>query len=300
MPYFPPKTSAAQVAEAGSNPFLMPPASPSVYDDEFFGGSPDLEARGWKFRDMAAPSVAMIRDGDIVPFYAFTASQVNPIAAGHYRSTIYGSVLFLQLPGVTAKTYLLYKPTPAMSATWPNGTVAWCRAARVGYINSLASPDGGISSELAYTTSGGTVWDDTNRIFTTTYNNSAGDNNTCDAGRVIAGTKGSGGTFSETPGTGTKYDIIGSYIFANASGVTTNTRHAAVFVDSGSLSGVTDDGLNRQSHALNPTLFTAYGVRLEGGSSVGTIQSTAAVPYAYALDFVRFFQGDITNKWIAG
>jgi len=299
MPLYNPSSSPLS-ADSGSNPYLARPASPSVYDDEFDSGSPDIEARGWKFRDMAAPTVAMIRDGNITPFYAFTASQVNPIAAGHYRSTIYGSVLFLQLPGVTAKTYLLYKPTPAMSATWPNGTIAWCRAARVGYSNSLASPDGGISAELAYTTSGGTVWDDANRILTTTYNNSAGDNNTCDAGRVIAGSKSTGGIFTETPGTGTKYDIIGSYIFANASGVTTNTRHSAVFVESTSLSGIVDDGWNKLSHALNPTLFTAYGVRLEGGSSIGTIQSTPGVPYAYAIDFVRYYQGDITNKWIAG
>jgi hypothetical protein len=137
-------------------------------------------------------------------------------------------------------------------------------------------------------------------VYAQTYNTGASQNTTNAAGRVIAGTDTTAGTYAETGSTGHKYDIVGSYIFANASGVVTNTRHNPFFIDSQPLSGVLSDSTKMLNHALNPTLFTAFGLRLESGNSIGTIQTGPSVPYAYAIDFVRFFAGDITNKWIAG
>jgi len=295
-------SSSSTGSASGNNPFLTPPLSPSAFDDEFDSGSPDLVVRGWKFVDSIAPSVAMIRDGDVIPYYAFTttpALQSNPIPAGHYRSTIYGSVLFLQVPGVINKQYLMWKATPAMSATWPNGTITWCRGARYGYGNA-GVVDGSISSEVAYTTTGGTVWDEANRLYATNYNNGAAGNNTAFTGRVIAGSESTFGNLSEAGSTGTKYDIVGNYIFASVSGVVTNVRHNSIFVESPVLSGAFWDGGKMNTYALNPTLFTAIGVRMESGNSTFTMPGTTSAPMHYAFDFVRFFQGDITNKWIAG
>lgn len=282
-----------------ANPYLATPASPSPYDDEFDAGSADLAARGWTFVNRAAPSVAMIRDGDILPNYAFTTSpaiNTNTIPAGHYRSTIIGSVLFLQLPPTLNAEYIAYKTVTAPSATWPNGSIAWLRGNRFG-LGSAGSFTGLLASGLAYTAAG--LLDDANRVYTYCDNDGAasGQNNEAITGRNIAGASSTVANVLEQGHRGGYYDIVGNVVYANVSGSTANTRQIPLFVDTAALSGL--NILAGNTYSLNPTLFNKMAMHFVGGAVSNTIMSAPGVPYAYAIDFCRFYNGDITNKWIA-
>lgn len=84
------------------NIYIEPPDAPHAFDDEFDSSEPDLALRGWTFRS-STTGQDMIRVGDVDPAQApqqFTLPT-------HYRSTIYGSTLYLQTQGA-----MLYKVLP--------------------------------------------------------------------------------------------------------------------------------------------------------------------------------------------
>lgn len=101
------------------NMFLTPPDVPNPLDDEFdeaVNPVADLAARGWVARSLSTGAL-MTRIGDVQP----TLAVAGALGQNDYRSTIFGSVLYLQCRGM-----MLYKPLSDVSSQriaarmWPS------------------------------------------------------------------------------------------------------------------------------------------------------------------------------------
>jgi len=93
------KLVAVNVSGSG-NPYIDAPFTADAWNEEFSGGDPDLANRGWTVYNFD-DNTTMARVGDI------TGTPSSTLTAGQYRSTIHGSTLLLQVPGVSKRITVL-------------------------------------------------------------------------------------------------------------------------------------------------------------------------------------------------
>jgi hypothetical protein len=152
-------------------PYLIAPASPNAFDDEFTSGSPDLATRGYT---VLSGSTTLTRSGNIDPWNA-----TGP-AAGTYWSTLIGSWIFVQgAPGVQIDIC----KTISLSA----GDTYFCRT--VGTYN-LATIAAARFCEVGFYGFAGGALDNNNRVFSTVRDDPASSWMVYDVARLTAGVGG--------------------------------------------------------------------------------------------------------------
>jgi hypothetical protein len=152
-------------------PYIVAPATPNAFDDEFNSGSPDLATRGYTVLN---GSTTMTRGGDIGPWNA-----TGP-AGNTYWSTLIGSWLFVQAaPGVE----LDIAKTISLSA----GDTYFCRT--VGTYNLQAAAPGRFNEVGLYGFSAGAL-DNNNRVYSTVRDDPASSWLAYDVARLTAGVAG--------------------------------------------------------------------------------------------------------------
>lgn len=130
-------------------PYIVAPATPNAFDDEFSSGSADLATRGYTV--VNASGTTLTRSGDINPWDA-----TGP-AGNTYWSTIIGSWLFFQgAPGVQVSVY--------KTITLAAGDTYFCRM--VGTYN-IADTASSRFNEFGLYLPSGAALDDNNRVFST-------------------------------------------------------------------------------------------------------------------------------------
>lgn len=133
--------------------YLDAPASPNGFDDEFDGGSADLAARGWTFRNQTT-GVIMTRVGDVYPFEYDWKSGTGALGVNEYRSRIQNGRLIIQVSTIATNDYTCTKTVTLPTTTGDHGGVLW---ARIGSTHALESGSGvhGTTSLAMYSDTSG-------------------------------------------------------------------------------------------------------------------------------------------------
>lgn len=240
---------AALALQVGTYPYIVPPATPNAFDDEFSSGSADLATRGYTIVN-ATTGVAQTRSGDIAPWGAAPA-------AGTYFSTIIGSWIFLQAPaGIQLDIY----KTIALAA----GDVYY---ARMSGSWGLAPGANGRFNELGLFGAAGATLDNNNRVYATVRDDTTAPYLVYDAGRITGGGAFTGASKNGLGG----HDIHGVHFDSG-------TTHVPFYVDSqnGDVAAITVAGT-----PVAATL-TRFGIRNQFSTSGSTAQ-----PQIWGIDFIR-------------
>ena len=277
-------TGGATAPAGTSNPFLRVPAVPNAsFDDEFEGGNPDLAVRGWS---ITHAGTAMTRIGPVLPGFNQGSSD---ILNNQYRSSIIGSVLFLQVQQTVALEILISKTIAPGSVTWPNGLMGTARVGAPGSISPTPGWERIAGFFVAQNSSG--LPNMSNRVEACTRATASSNTNIAEMFGVVAGTQNNATTpASEAGSYGTKYDITGLYVQPSASGNTTQVRVFPAIIDSAHLS---EYGGESGVVSLGYTSLVKAGVRLNTGA--GSVSPPASFAQ-FAIDFVRLYIGDVSQK----
>lgn len=236
-------------ANAGSNPYIVEPAVPNAFDDEFKNGSADLATRGYTVIN-AVTGVVQTRNGNIDPLGAAPP-------AGTYNSQIIGSWIYIQAPpGIQLDVY----KTIALAA----GDTYFVRMA--GSFN-LATAVNGRFNEIGLFGASGALLDNNNRTYTTVRDDTTATFLQYDAGRITGG-----GAFV---GAGGKSALGGHDIRGVYTPSATNAMLISVDSQNGEVEATTVAGV-----AALATL-TRFAVRNQFSTS------GSAVPQIWGIDFIR-------------
>ena len=230
-----------------SSPYLVAPASPNAFDDEFSSGSPDLAVRGYTVIN-GNTGVVQTRNGNIDPW--------NSPPAGTYNSQLINSWLLLQAPaGITLDVYR----TIALAA----GDTYFARTVGTYY---LASGAANRFNEFGYYGAAGALLDAANRVYSTVRDENTASYLAIDAGRYTAG------VFAGTTGRAALggHDIRGMRF---ASG----TTHHALIVDS----------QNGEVKTMELLAAPAAGTLTRLGLRNVFSNTTGTVPQIWGIDFIR-------------
>ena len=239
---------ATTSVNAGSYPYIQPPAVPNAFDDEFSSGSPDLAVRGYTVIN-ATTGVVQTRNGNLDVLGA------GP-PAGTYNSQLIGSWLYIQAPaGIQLDIYKAI--TLAAGDTF---------AARIVGTYNLATGANGRFNECGLYGAAGALLDNNNRVYATVRDDTTANYLIYDAARVTGGAL--VGAAGRTASGG--HDIRAIYTPSATNGMT-------IFLDS--QSGEPKSATFAGAPAL--ATLTRFAVRNLFSAS------GSAVPQIFGIDFIR-------------
>jgi hypothetical protein len=245
------------------NPFVDPPATPNVLDDEFESGSADLAVRGWTVKNSSGTT--MTRLGDIQPWNSATA-----LTASQYNSTIYGSVI--QIQAALGADMRIYK-----SVSWASGSgsLVWARLGAPEYRSGAATQANFIGVSGWYSTGGNT--DSNNRLLSQVSTSGTTAAATVQTGRVTAGAVSVTANNSAPPAP----DIFGIKLLSS-------TNNWDTFIANSQTGAIATD--NTGTMVSTSVAFAGVGI------SVASAGASTTNSQVFTIDFVRFGSG--ASAWI--